>query len=161
MGRNSFYILSCGFTFSTLNFKFSSTTVVSALQNHLFMQNKPNFRKSQVNVSDLITKNYDKMDTWSIGKNKPNSNPIQTQFKANQSQNKANSNPKQTQSPAGSSASRKKSISCTRQLVRKSTGSSIKSLPKITENNTSVEKTSHKEEKKIKTRLIKECKNVF
>jgi hypothetical protein len=37
------------------------------------------------------------MDTWSIRKNKPNSNPIQSQFKPNQSQNKPNTNPKQTQ----------------------------------------------------------------
>jgi hypothetical protein len=33
------------------------------------------------------------MDTWSSGKNKPNSNPIQSQFKPNQTQNKPNSNP--------------------------------------------------------------------
>jgi len=39
--------------------------------------------------------------------------------------------------------------------------SAIKSLPKIAENTLSVEKTSHKEENKIKTRLIKEFENVL
>jgi hypothetical protein len=34
-----------------------------------------------MNVNKVLTKNYDKMDTWSIRKNKPNSNPIQTQYK--------------------------------------------------------------------------------
>jgi len=34
------------------------TDVVSALQNHLFMQNKANFRKSQMNVSYYITREY-------------------------------------------------------------------------------------------------------
>jgi hypothetical protein len=73
------------------------TDVMSALQIHLFMQNKPNFRKSQMNVSSLLTKDYDKKDTWWSGKNKPNSNPIQSQFKANTKPIKANSNPIQTQ----------------------------------------------------------------
>ena len=71
------------------------------------MQNKANFRKSQMNVTDLLKRNYDKMDTWSIGKNKPNSNPIQSQsnpiyrgvapgeagLKPIKCQNKPNSNP--------------------------------------------------------------------
>jgi hypothetical protein len=43
------------------------------------MRNKANFRKSQMNVTDLLTRNYEKLDTWSGRKNKPNSNPIQTQ----------------------------------------------------------------------------------
>jgi hypothetical protein len=60
------------------------------------MQNKANFRKSQMNVNILITKDYDQMDTWSIGKTKPikaNSKPIQSQLKPIKSQNKPNSNP--------------------------------------------------------------------
>jgi len=65
------------------------------------MQNKANFRKSQINISNVSKMNYDKMDTWSGGKNKANSNPIQTQYKANtnpiQSQYKANTKPIQTQ----------------------------------------------------------------
>jgi hypothetical protein len=85
------------------------TDVMSALQIHLFMQNKPNFRKSQMNINEVLTTDYDKMDTWSIEKNKANSNPIQTQFKANTKPikaktkpNKPNSNPIQTQYKANS-----------------------------------------------------------
>ena len=44
------------------------------------MQNEPKFQKSQMNVSPDITKEYEKKDTWWSGKNKPNSNPIQSQF---------------------------------------------------------------------------------
>jgi len=73
---------------------------VSALQIAHFMQNKPNFKKVKMNVSDLLTRTYEKKDTWWSGKNKPNSNPIQTQsnpIKANkmpkQTQYKANTNP--------------------------------------------------------------------
>ena len=87
--------------FSSLLTIFPSTLVERTLQIAPFMQNKPNFRKSQVNVSDLITVGYGKMDTWSGGKNKANSKPIQTQYKANtnpiQTQFKPNSNPIQTQ----------------------------------------------------------------
>jgi len=65
------------------------------------MQNKANFPKSQMNVTNVLTMIYEKMDTWSSGKNKPNSNPIQSQFKPNtkpiQTQYKANSKPIQTQ----------------------------------------------------------------
>jgi len=78
-----------------------STLVERSLQIHPFLTNKANFRKSQMNVSNVLTMNYDKMDTWSSGKNKANSKPIQTQFKANsnpiQSQFKPNSKPIQTQ----------------------------------------------------------------
>ena len=41
----------------------------------LFMQNEPNFRKSQVNVSDLLTREYVKMDTWSIRKKQSQNDP--------------------------------------------------------------------------------------
>jgi len=74
-----------------------STLVVSALQIHLFLTNKANFQKSQINLSDLLISDYEQMDTWSIGKNKANSKPKQTQFKPNlscrslwRSRNKAN-----------------------------------------------------------------------
>ncbi len=60
---------------------------------NLFMQNEPNFRKSQVNVTDLLKSNYEQMDTWSIRKNEPKTNPIlankrpiRTQFKPKQTQ---------------------------------------------------------------------------
>jgi len=75
----------------------SSTDIERSLQIHPFLTNKANFQKSQMNVTDLLTKNYGKLDTWSSGKNKANSKPIQSQFKANtnpiQTQYKANSNP--------------------------------------------------------------------
>jgi len=68
----------------------ASTTVESALQISPFMQNKANFRKSQINISTFITKSYEQLTMNNELKNKANSNPIQTQYKAN-------SNPKQTQ----------------------------------------------------------------
>jgi len=86
--------------FSSLFTNFSSTTVESALQIAHFMQNKPNFQKAQMNVSDYITREYGKKDTWWSGKNKPNSNPIQTQsnpIKANKMPKQTQYKPKQTQ----------------------------------------------------------------
>ena len=77
----------------------SSTDAERSLQNHLFMQNKPNFRKNQMNVTDLLTRDYERKDTWSSGKNKPNSKPIQTQFKANTNPIQSQFKPKQTQFP--------------------------------------------------------------
>ena len=70
-----------------------STTVKSPLQISPFCSNKPNFRKSQMNVNKVLTKDYEKKTLGQHGKNKPNSNPIQTQSKPIQTQNK----PKQTQ----------------------------------------------------------------
>ncbi len=43
----------------------------------LFMQNKANFRKVKLNVTKVLTRDYDKMDTWWSGKTKP----IQSQLK--------------------------------------------------------------------------------
>jgi len=77
-----------------------STLVERSLQISPFLTNKPNFQKSQMNVTYLLTRDYEKKDTWWSGKNKPNSNPIQTQYKANtkpiQSQYKPNTNPIQS-----------------------------------------------------------------
>ncbi len=42
----------------------------------LFMQNKANFRKAQMNVNSLITKDYRKNDAFAVQKNKANSKPI-------------------------------------------------------------------------------------
>jgi len=50
---------------------------------NLFLQNEPNFRKSQVNVTAFITMNYAQMDTWSIRKNEPKTNPNEPNFKPN------------------------------------------------------------------------------
>jgi hypothetical protein len=66
------------------------TDVMSALQIHLFLTNKANFRKVKFDVNRVLTKDYDRIDTWSIRKNKPNSNPIQTQYKPKQTQFKPN-----------------------------------------------------------------------
>ena len=67
---------------ASLDTNLFSTIVVSALQIHLFMQNKANLRKSQLNVSVLFISEYMEMDTWFRGKNKAKTNPIE-----------ANSNP--------------------------------------------------------------------
>jgi len=40
------------------------------------MQNKPNFLDAQMNVSFILTTNYENISDWSLGQNKPNSNPI-------------------------------------------------------------------------------------
>ncbi len=45
------------------------------------MQNKPNFQKSQMNANSLITMNYENKRDWTIGKNKPNSNPIKANLR--------------------------------------------------------------------------------
>ena len=42
---------------------------------NLFLQNEPNFRKSQVNVSEVLVVDYGKMDTWLGRKNEPKTNP--------------------------------------------------------------------------------------
>ncbi len=42
----------------------------------LFMQNKPNFQKSQMNVSIYLQKVYENKSNWTLGQNKPNSKPI-------------------------------------------------------------------------------------
>ena len=47
------------------------------------MQNKPNFQKSQMNLSILSKMDYENFIPLVGRKNKPNSNPIQTQYKAN------------------------------------------------------------------------------
>jgi hypothetical protein len=40
------------------------------------MQNKPNFRKSQMNVTPYNTREYENKSNWTLGESKPNSNPI-------------------------------------------------------------------------------------
>jgi hypothetical protein len=73
-----------------LSFQPRTSTNSYVRKNKLFMQNKANFRKVKLNVNNVLTRDYDKMDTWSIGKTKPikaNSKPKQTQYKANQPQN--------------------------------------------------------------------------
>jgi hypothetical protein len=40
------------------------------------MQNKPNFQDAQMNVSNIMTRNYKNFIPLARYKNKPNSNPI-------------------------------------------------------------------------------------
>jgi len=40
------------------------------------MQNKPNFQKSQMNVSSILTRDYENIANWTLSENKPKSNPI-------------------------------------------------------------------------------------
>ncbi len=47
----------------------------------LFMQNKPNFRRSQMNLKFCKQMDYEYKSDWTIGQNKPNSNPIKPNFK--------------------------------------------------------------------------------
>ena len=42
----------------------------------LFMQNKPNLLRSQMNVKSYNTRDYENKSNWTLGENKPNSNPI-------------------------------------------------------------------------------------
>ena len=81
------------------------------------MQNKPNLPDTQMNVSSILTTDYENKSNWTLGQNKPNSNPIKPNcLKAKMDvnlyvikdyerndifavpENKPNSNPIQTQS---------------------------------------------------------------
>ncbi len=65
------------FAFSTLNFKFSSTTVENPLQiSPLIMQNKANFPDDPMKVCTAITKDYENKTNCKLGQNKPNTKPI-------------------------------------------------------------------------------------
>ncbi len=44
------------------------------------MQNKANFQKSQVDVSLYNTTDYERKSNWTLGENKPNSNPNKANF---------------------------------------------------------------------------------
>jgi hypothetical protein len=52
------------------------------------MQNKPNFRKSQMNVNIYNTTDYENKSDWTIGQNKPNSNPNKPNFFKGQNEQK-------------------------------------------------------------------------
>jgi len=40
------------------------------------MQNKPNFQDTQMNVKPYNTMDYENISNWTLGQNKPNTNPI-------------------------------------------------------------------------------------
>jgi len=48
------------------------------------MQNKPNFQKSQMNVTSFSQKDYENISDWTLGENKPNSNPIKPNLRKDQ-----------------------------------------------------------------------------
>ena len=58
-----------------------STSVEDSLQIDLFMQNKPNFQDTQMNVSIYNIKDYQNFIPLAGQKNKPNSNPNKPNFK--------------------------------------------------------------------------------
>ena len=39
-------------------------------------QNKPNLLNAQMNVSSILTTNYENKSNWTLGENEPNTNPI-------------------------------------------------------------------------------------
>jgi len=45
------------------------------------MQNKPNFKDTQMNVNPYNTRGYNNETAFRRGKNKPNSNPIKANFR--------------------------------------------------------------------------------
>jgi hypothetical protein len=47
------------------------------------MQNKPNFLDALMNVTSILTKDYENDNTFRPPENKPNTKPIQSQYKAN------------------------------------------------------------------------------
>jgi hypothetical protein len=70
---------------------------MGALQIHLFLTNKANFLDDQINVSTFITMNYEQPTMNYEIKNKPNSNPIQSQYKPNSKPIQTQYKPKQSQ----------------------------------------------------------------
>jgi len=85
MARNSFYILSFGFTFSTLNFKFPSclrqppkppNQPKLSTNYDSIITNKANLLDAQMNVNNLLTKEYEDISNCKLCENKPNTNPI-------------------------------------------------------------------------------------
>jgi len=45
------------------------------------MQNKANFLDVQMNLTSLITVDYENIANWTLGENKPNTNPISEKHK--------------------------------------------------------------------------------
>ena len=59
----------------------TSTDIESSLQIRLFMQNKAKFRKSQMNASPVITKEYEKRTLGQRGKKQSQTNPNKANYK--------------------------------------------------------------------------------
>jgi len=61
------------FAFFLLTFYFPNWPIG---QFELIMQNKANLLNAQMNVSSVITMDYENIANWKLGENKPNSKPI-------------------------------------------------------------------------------------
>ncbi len=75
----------------------------------LFMQNKANFKKVKFDVTKVLTKDYDQMDTWSIRKNEPKTNPNEPKTNpilAKKTTQRTQTNPIQTRRRARSGLAR-------------------------------------------------------
>jgi len=48
------------------------------------MQNKPNLMDAQMNLTSLITMDYENIANWKLGENKPNTNPIKPNLQNDQ-----------------------------------------------------------------------------
>ena len=80
------------------------------------MQNKAKFQKVKMNVNKVLTNAYEKKTLGQRGKNKPNTNPIQSQSNPI----KANKMPKQTQyKPKTNPISKAKLKPCKLQLIKR------------------------------------------
>ena len=90
------------------------TLVERALQIRPFMQNKPNLPKAQMNLSTVLTKNYEQITMNNELKNKPNTKPI----KANTKPIIANKMPKQTQYKAKQSQFQRQKMLLSTFLLR-------------------------------------------
>jgi len=67
----------------TTNYKLRKPPIQPSLSTNydLFMQNKANFRKAKMNVNPYNTTDYENKSNWTLGENKPNTNPIKPNFK--------------------------------------------------------------------------------
>jgi len=74
--NNQLYTYACRPNPQFCLFPFNFLLAKLTNQFELIMQNKANFLKSQMNITSLITVYYENKSNWTLGKNKPNSNPI-------------------------------------------------------------------------------------
>jgi len=61
---------------SSVNCPRTFTSVENPLQFNPFYAKQTQFLKSQMNVTSLLTSDYENNSNWTLGQNKPNSNPI-------------------------------------------------------------------------------------
>jgi len=60
------------------NYKLPKPPIQPSLSKNydLFMQNKPNLPEGKIDAKCVFTKDYENKSNWTLGENKPNSNPI-------------------------------------------------------------------------------------